>query len=134
MDVLESVQGIGRKGPLAIAVLNVPARSTLVTVPSQSAEYQLLYHSKKKMTMAVYKIQLPRAKLFANLEIYEWRHQTEFPIVKTRHIAVHVDPQQPSHLVTLEVYNEYCPIKLTQILKLNLGQSLYFLKECIVGF
>lgn len=70
MDFLESTQKASKNSPLAIGVLSVPPRNMFVSMPCQSSEYKLLYHSKKKITMAVYRIQLPKSKLFANLEIY----------------------------------------------------------------
>ena len=70
MDVLESAQGVGKKGPLTIGVLNVPARSTLVSVPSPSSEYPLLQEGKKKMTMEQLREATQVQLLLAKLPIF----------------------------------------------------------------
>ncbi len=101
MDLLGSTRRSVRNSPLSLAVLNIPTKNTLISMPSPSNDYHLLHHSKKKTTLAVYRIQLPKAKIFTNLEIYEWRHQTEFPIVKTRHVSVKGHTLQSQHVVEL---------------------------------
>lgn len=42
----------------------------------------------KKICIEAYRIQIQKFKLFYNLEIYEWRHQTEFPIAKTKYVSI----------------------------------------------
>ena len=62
----------------SLRVLNSFTRNNLITMalPSANSDYQLLYNSKKRCAMAVHKIQIPKANLLKDIDIYEWRHQT----------------------------------------------------------
>ena len=77
-----------REKPLTLSVLNLPTKSALMEMLSPCSDFKLYHHVKKKINFAVYTVNVPKPKLFSNLEIYEWRNQTDFPIVKTHYISV----------------------------------------------
>ena len=79
---------VKREKPLTLSVLNLPSKSVLMEMLSPSSDFKLYHHAKKKINFAVYTVNVPKPKLFSNLEIYEWRNQTDFPIVKTHYISV----------------------------------------------
>ena len=55
---------------LTLAVLNLPSKGVLLAIPSPTADYKLFHHTKRKINIAVFTIDIPKPKLFANLEIY----------------------------------------------------------------
>ena len=57
-------------------------------MPSPSTDFRLYHYGKKKLNLAVFATTVPQTKLFHNLELYEWRRQTDFPIVKTRYVSI----------------------------------------------
>ena len=77
-----------KDSPLTLSVLSLPPKTQLLSMPSPSTEYKLYHHVKRKINLSAFSTVLPKAKLFSNLELYEWRKQTDFPIVKTRYISV----------------------------------------------
>lgn len=84
-------------------------------MPSPSREYKLYHYTKRKLNFAVYNIEIINPKLFTNLETYEWRKQTDFPIVKTRYISLKQQSNNPNQRVEVEVFNEHCPLRLNHI-------------------
>lgn len=62
--------------PITLSVLNLPPKSWLLGMCSPSNDYNLSYHTKNKTNMAIFSVNIPKTKLFSNLEIYEWRKQT----------------------------------------------------------
>lgn len=119
---------------LPISVLNLPPRNQLISAPSPSSEYELYHVAGKKMCIEASITTVPKAKLFSNLEIYEWRNQTEFPIAKTRFITIQPNYLQSTNSIELTVYNEHCPLKLNRMYEMTLAQTLYMLKESVIGF
>lgn len=61
---------IKKKNPLTLDVLNLPSRSLLISMPSPSSDYKLYHYTKEKLNIAVYNIEIIKAKLFTNLETY----------------------------------------------------------------
>lgn len=55
---------------LSLSVLNLPSKNALLAMPSPGTDYKLCHHTKRKINLAVFNIQIPKAKLFENLEIY----------------------------------------------------------------
>ena len=84
--------------------------------------------------MAAYKTTIHKSKLLPNLETYEWRSQTDFPIVKTVFVTVKENDCSTTQTVEITAFNEHCPLKLTQIYDMPIGQMLYMLKETMLGF
>ena len=119
---------------LSISVLKLPSKDTLISIPSQCSDYNLVHYSDKKVNLAVYKLQIPKSKLLTNLETYQWRLHTEFPIVKTKFISVKNQSSNSASMIDLEAYIEHCPLRLNLIYEITLGQALFLLKECMVGF
>ena len=74
--------------PPTLSILNLPPKSCLLSMCSPTNDYKLYYHTKNKANLAVFNVNIPKTKLFGNLEIYEWRKQTEFPIIKTSFVSV----------------------------------------------
>ena len=67
MEATSNIKKNQKPNPLTLAVLNLPTKSSLLELPSPGSEYNLVHHSRKKINLAVYKIQIPRSKLFTNL-------------------------------------------------------------------
>ncbi len=59
-----------KENTLTLAVLNLPSKGVLLVIPSPTTDYKLFHHTKRKLNIAVFTINIPKAKLFANLEIY----------------------------------------------------------------
>lgn len=86
-----------RCSQLPISVLNLPPKNLLISAPSPSCDYELYHEGSKKMCIEAYRTSVPKARLFSNLEIYEWRNQTEFPMVKTKYISIQPNHMQSTH-------------------------------------
>lgn len=41
---------------------------------------------------------------------------------------------QLPHRIELIVFNEHCPIKMNRIYEMTMAQTLYMLKEAMIGF
>jgi hypothetical protein len=119
---------------LPISVLNLPPKSAFTELPSPHPDYSLCCVEGRKMLLQKYRVLVQKTKLFATLEIYEWRSQTEFPIPKTKFVSIQPSHMQTQNIVELMVYIEHCPLKLNKIHDMNINQSLYMLKEAILGF
>ena len=58
---------VKKENPLPLDVLNVPSRNSLISMPSPSSEYRLYHYSKRRINIAVYSIEISKARLFMNL-------------------------------------------------------------------
>lgn len=58
---------IKKENPLGLDVLNIPSRSVLISMPSPSREYQLYHYSKCRINIAIYQIEISKARLLMNL-------------------------------------------------------------------
>lgn len=68
MSLPNSAQKCQNKNSLlSFTVLSPISTSGLLTIPSPSPDYQLLYQSKKKTAYAFYRVQVPKSRLQANL-------------------------------------------------------------------
>ena len=70
MEVAANTKKNQKHNPLSLAVLNLPTKSSLVEMPSPGSQHNLVHHTRKKINLAVHKTQIPKSKLFTNLEIY----------------------------------------------------------------
>lgn len=62
---------------LNLAILKIPDPTKLVEMESRpNQNFTRFYYSKKKENIAMHVVKIEKAKLLANLEIYEWRNQT----------------------------------------------------------
>ena len=61
----------------------------------------MVYFCRKKVNLAVVGAEIPKLKLLTNLEAYEWRNQTEFPIVKIRYVRIKEEHLGSSNLAQL---------------------------------
>jgi hypothetical protein len=95
--VILKMKNTKRCSQLPISVLNLPPKNLLISAPSPSCDYELYHEGSKKMCIEAYRTSVPKARLFSNLEIYEWRNQTEFPMVKTKYISIQPNHMQSTH-------------------------------------
>lgn len=117
-----------------LSVLHLPPQSSFLPVDSPSSDYKLFHHAKIKSNLAVLNVNIPNIKLLNNLEIYEWRKQTDFPIVKTFFVNVKKKTHTIGDKVELEVFTEHCPLKLNRIYEMSTSQTFFIIKEALIGF
>ena len=135
MNSLQDKTKIIKNNKITSSILDPPQPGTLISILSGSMNQTLLFHSRKKITVVVEESCIPSLTLPPQMEIYKWRNQTEFPIVKTHFIKIKDETgHEENNNTKLDIYTEHCPIRLSHIYEIALGQCLYLLKECIVGF
>ena len=135
MNSLQDKTKIIKNNKIESSILDPPQPGILISIPSSSKDQNLFLHSRKKITLMAEESCIPSLTLSSQLEIYKWRNQTEFPIVKTHFIKIKDETgHEENNNTKLDIYTEHCPIRLSHIYEIALGQCLYLLKECIVGF
>lgn len=123
-----------KNNPFTLEVLNHPCKSSVANLSSSRRGENFFYHPKKKCNFAVFQALIPKSKLLTNLETYEWRYLTDFPIVRTGFVSVKTSNASSPQIIQLEVLIEHCPLRLSNISRLSVGKALFLLKECTVGF
>lgn len=119
---------------MPISVLELPPKNWLVAEPYPNPLYQLFQNGSKKNHVQQYHLSVQKTRLFNTLEIHEWRKKTQFPISKTLYVKIESAKPDDSQNVDLLVYIEHCPQRISQFKAFTVDQTLYCLKEAIVGF